>query len=186
MTLMPSILPLHTRRFVLREVCRDDEPAFVRYQTDTDFAAHYLPAEKGADHARTVFGQFLEWQAERPRRRFQLAVCHAADPSAMIGSSGVRLDSISHEAEFGIELSRQHWGRYGYAIEIAGAVINFAFEDLGVRILMAESALSNAAAARLARAAGFRPVFTDAKIQWRLEGPTWRAVREKAPWADMA
>ena len=185
MTLTPWSLPLHTRRFVLRDVCREDEPAFVRYQTDVDFAAHHLPKETGIEHARAVFRQFLAWQAERPRRRFQLAVCRAADPSAMVGSCGVRLEGVGREAEFGIELARPYWGRHGYAVEIAGAVIDFAFTQLEVDTLTAETAPGNAVAARLAQAAGFRPALGGAKDRWRLERHSWRTVREKAPWADI-
>lgn len=164
-----------TQRFLLREYLRTDEADFIRYQTDPNFAIYYSAKELGADHARAVFQTFMAWQIESPRLKFQFAVCHSDDSMRLIGSCGIRRDSqVTGEADFGIELARPYWGKYRFAIEISNAVITWAFSELQLSMLTADTALENTVAARLAERGGFQRVATRERHFWRLDRDDWK------------
>ena len=98
----------------------------------------------------------MAWQIENPRLNYQVAVCHSADDNRLIGSCGIRRESqATDEAAFGIELARPYWGRHGFAVEIATAMINWAFSQFPLTALTADTALSNTVVARLAERGGF-------------------------------
>ncbi len=168
-------LPIVTRRFLLRDFRVSDAADFIRYQTDPAFTLHHAPEELGIAHARSVFQRFLEWRQETPRLNYQLAICHPAKGDRLIGSCGVRRERLKPgTAEFGIELVRSCWGRHGYATEIGDAMIEWAFTHLPVTALLAETALGNDVAARLADRAGFERLRKDEKQMWRLDLSRWR------------
>lgn len=105
---------------------------------------------------------FMAWQDESPRLNYQFVVCHKADDMRLIGSCGIRADSIrannraALEADFRIELARPYWCKNRFAIEIASMVITWAFSELQLTDLTANTALSNTVAARLAKCGGFK------------------------------
>ena len=162
---------------MLRDYRSSDEAAFVAYHDDPSFAAHYPVDETGPEHARRVFGSFLEWQEASPRLNFQFAVCRQGDDRT-IGSCGVRRHAAaSTEADFGIELARSHWGQHGVAIEIAMATMDWAFDHLPVCALTAQTAATNEVVTRMAERAGFErcPIEPHVRdqgvVRWRLERP---------------
>jgi RimJ/RimL family protein N-acetyltransferase len=78
-----------------------------------------------------------------------------------IGCCGLRREShTSDQAELGIELAPQFWGRYAYAIEVANAVIEFGFRDLGLKEIRGISVSANLRVARLAHRYGFVAIGT--------------------------
>ncbi|WP_338762308.1 GNAT family N-acetyltransferase [Massilia sp. METH4] len=163
-----------TRRFVLREFEPPDADLFVAYQTAPDFAMFHLASERGEDHARRVFRLFLDWQLERPRDNYQLAIAALERPANLIGSCGIRQERCAEgEAVFGIELARSYWGRFRYAQEVSEALINWAFDTLQLSALVADTAFENDAVARLAEACGFVRTHADEKQWWRLERSAW-------------
>jgi RimJ/RimL family protein N-acetyltransferase len=81
------------------------------------------------------------------------------------------------DAVFGVELARPYWGRYRYAQEISEALISWAFDDLKLSALIADTAFENTAAARLAESAGFVRTHADDKQWWHLRNSTWAARR---------
>jgi RimJ/RimL family protein N-acetyltransferase len=172
---MPTIL---TPRFILREYRPADREAFVAYQTAPAFTLFHREDELGADLAHAVFDLFLEWPKQQPRLNFQLAIAPRDDEDHLIGSCGVRMERCAEgEAVFGVELARAYWGRYRYAEEASSALIDWAFQHLPLRALVADTAPDNLAVARLARAAGFvqAQVAEGEKQGWRLERQAWMA-----------
>ncbi len=139
---------LETPRLVLREYTEDDTAAVLAYQSDARYLRYYPWDERTLDDAQRFVQQFIDWQAESPRRRFQLAVL-LRKSGALIGSCGVRRKPDDDtEADIGFELSPEHWGR-GYATEAATAMADFAFRELGVRRLSSWCIVENVASARV-------------------------------------
>jgi hypothetical protein len=57
----------------------------------------------------------------------------------LIGSCGLRISNVDRgQASFGCELGREFWG-HGYAIEAARGLVGFAFSELGVQRIEAET-----------------------------------------------
>jgi ribosomal-protein-alanine N-acetyltransferase len=163
-----------TPRFVLREFHPNDADKFAAYQNDPDFAIFHHASELGDAHARHVFQLFLDWQRSTPRLNYQFAIAPTSDELSLIGSCGVRMEGCADgEAVFGIELARPYWGRYRYAQEVSEALISWAFDQLGLSALIADTAFENTAVARLTESAGFVRTHAEDKQWWRLDRTNW-------------
>jgi len=163
-----------TRRFTLREYRSDDREQFVAYQTDPAFTVFHHESELGEDNANQVFQLFLDWQQQAPRLNYQLAIAMRDDDAELIGSCGVRMAGcMPGEAVFGVELARRCWGRYRYAEEVSAALIAWAFPELKLTALIADTAFDNAAVARLAEATGFVRTHSEGKQWWRMDRARW-------------
>jgi ribosomal-protein-alanine N-acetyltransferase len=177
-------MEITTTRFLLREFTEEDEPAFLAYQSDPRCAQFCAPEEVGVDHARALLRHFREWAAEQPRRNYQLAISAIHSPQELMGCCGLRRDGYGpDQAEMGIELAPRYWGRYAYAIEIAGALIDFGFTTLGLSEVRGISVSANARVARLAHRYGFVAVGRRPGSEWmRARGwhhTEWRLTRER-------
>lgn len=60
-----------------------------------------------------------------------MVVVELADTGETIGDLAVRLENEGHTAEIGYTLASGHWGR-GYAVEAAGALVEYLFDVLGI------------------------------------------------------
>lgn len=92
------------------------------------------------------------WVPDHPRRNYQLALIQRKEPQILVGCCGLRsLGCEAGDAELGIELIPEYWSRYGYAIEVAVALCEFGFGDLGLEGIYGGTVSANARIARLAR-----------------------------------
>ena len=73
----------------------------------------------------------------------------------VIGSITVMLEAGQPRAEIGYILGREHWG-LGYAGEAQRRAIDFAFDELGLHRLEADTHPDNAASTRSLERLGFR------------------------------
>jgi len=170
---MNIVIP--TRRLTLREYRSYDREQFVAYQTDPAFTLFHEESELGEDNADRVFQLFLDWQQQAPRQNFQLAIAMRDDDAELVGSCGVRMAGCAPgEAVFGVELARPYWGRYRYAQEVSAAMIGWAFSELKLSALIADTAFDNAAVARLAEATGFVRIHGEEKQWWRMDRAEWK------------
>jgi ribosomal-protein-alanine N-acetyltransferase len=120
-----------TRRFRLRDFTAADAAAFRAYHEDPRYRALY--GDGIADAAPGLLQQFIAWAAEKPRRNFQFAVTEREAPGRLIGCAGLRQAGFAPgQAEFGLELAADQWGRYGCAIEVAAALLRFGFGTLAL------------------------------------------------------
>lgn len=171
-----------TQRFLLRDFIQEDEPAFFAYRAEPRYAEFCAPEEVTPSHTRKLLRLFNRWAAERPRRNYQLAITLRRNPRELIGCCGLRREDGSDWAELGIELAPQFWGRYAYAVEVASALIEFGFGDLGLKEIRGVSVSANRRVARLAQKYGFVAVGTLHSPDWMRErGWTqteWQLTRE--------
>jgi ribosomal-protein-alanine N-acetyltransferase len=176
-----------TNRFVLRDFREEDASAFEAYHADPRSVEFYGAEQVAAGHARRLLKTFMSWAAESPRRNYQLAVIHRQPPHLLIGCCGLRrAGSEEGRAELGIELAPKFWGRYGYAIEVMGALVEFGFRNLRLREIYGRTASANARIARLVSAFGAVPVNRPApgwmaargrsQIEWQLTKDQWKAA----------
>ena len=121
-----------TERLRVREFAHDDWRAVLEYQRDPRYLRYYPWTDRTEDDVRAFVQMFLDWQDERPRRRFQLAITRRLD-DRLIGNCGIRCARDDEDsAELGYELNPDFW-RLGYATEAAAAMVQFGFGHLGLR-----------------------------------------------------
>lgn len=177
-----------TKRFLLRDFNKEDEPAFFAYHADPRYAQFYAPEELAPSHTRELLRLFEQWAAERPRLNYQLAIVDRRSSGELIGCAGLRRKGYDAErAELGIELAPQFWGRYAYAIEIGKALIEFGFQELDLKEIRGVSVSENVRVTRLAQRYGFVAVGTKPgsnwisergwkQIEWQLTRQSWESL----------
>lgn len=152
-----------TKRFLLRDFVQEDEPAFLAYHADPRYAEFCSPEEMTPDFTHQLFQRFMQWVTEVPQCNYQLAIVGRRNLE-LIGCGGLRQDSDADgQAELGIELAPQYWGRYAYAVEVGKALIDFGFHDLGLEEIISISVNANLRVSRLAERYGFQAIGTDRK-----------------------
>jgi RimJ/RimL family protein N-acetyltransferase len=171
-----------TKRFLLHDFVQEDEPAFLAYHADPRYAEFCSPEEVSPDFTHQLLQRFIQWATEVPRRNYQLAIVGHRNLE-LIGCGGLRQDSSdSGQAELGMELAPQYWGRYAYAIEIGKALIDFGFRDLGLGEIIGISVNVNLRVSRLAERYGFRAIATQLGSDWiQMQGWSqikWHLTRE--------
>jgi RimJ/RimL family protein N-acetyltransferase len=143
-----------TERLVLREFVADDWRDVLAYQRDSRYLRYYAWTDRSEDDVRAFVQMFLDFQAEQPRRKFQLAV--TLDGGQLIGNCGIRRKPENEwEADIGYELAPEHWGR-GYATEAARAMVAFGFRELGLHRVSSWCIADNVASARVLEKLGLR------------------------------
>ena len=126
-------MKLSTNRFILRDFMTADAAAFVAYHADPRSFKFDRAREFKRDHADRLLTKFRLWADEQPRRNYQLAVVQRNEPHELIGCVGLRTEGLPmNVAEFGIEIAPTYWGRVGYALEIADAMLQYGFYELSL------------------------------------------------------
>jgi ribosomal-protein-alanine N-acetyltransferase len=177
-------MEIRTKRFLIRDFTAEDEPALMAYHSDPRYAEFCSPEEVSPESTRKLLNLFMQWANERPRRNYQLAITALQNPHELLGCCGLRCEGYNlGQAELGIELAPQYWGRYRYAIEVAGALLEFGFHELALQEVRGISVSANARVARLAQRYGFVMVGTRSESDWLRERGwsqiEWQLTREK-------
>ena len=154
-----SIEDLKTRRLVLRQFRSTDAPRIHYLVNDKQvaYSTHYIPYPYPEGAAE-------EWLAEhaelvRCGRAAVFAVCQQpADDSEevpeLIGTVGLAIADLDHQAEIGYWFGREYWGN-GFCTEAVVAVLGYGFEKLGLHRIFAQHIARNRASARVLEKAGF-------------------------------
>ena len=173
-----------TKRFLIRDFTEADESALLAYHSDPRYAEFCSPEEVTPESTRRLLDLFRQWATEVPRRNYQLAITELENPRKFLGCCGLRGEGYNFgQAELGIELAPEYWGRYRYAIEVAGALLEFGFRDLALQEVRGISIDANSRVTRLAQRYGFAVVGTHCESDWmRARGwsqTQWQLTREK-------
>jgi ribosomal-protein-alanine N-acetyltransferase len=140
-------------RIELREHVTDDWAALASYQLDQRYT-RFNPDLAVHVHAKGLVDLFVKWSLESPRRNYQLAIVHR-ETGTLIGSGGLRTAGMAvAEAEFGLELSPEWWGR-GLATESSRILLRFGFVSLALEQVRGVSVTENERVSRLVRGLGF-------------------------------
>lgn len=141
----PSI---STARLGLRAPTLADAPAIAYLANDPDVARRMarLPSPYGLDDAlfyvREIVPTEIAWAIT------------LADDGTLIGIVGLVPTSDPDVLELGYWLGQNYWER-GFATEAAGAIVAYAFDDLGLAKLVSGCFVDNAASRRVLRKIGF-------------------------------
>lgn len=162
-------MKLVTPRFLLRDFAEPDRRPFIDYQMDPRYRRLY---EFNDDEARAneLFDRFGAWRQQEPRQNLQVGIFDAKN-SRLCGCAGLRKEYRSQgTAVLGIELTPDDWGRYGLAIEVASALIEYGFHTLDLDTIIGDTASGNSRVEKLARWFG-------ARIIASRDGPDWMQAR---------
>ena len=146
---------IDTERLVLREFVAGDWQDVLGYQSDPRYLRLYPSSEQTEEDVKEFVGVFVQWQADVPRRKYQLEIT-LRNGGPVIGSCGVRRKAENPwEADIGYELAPEHWG-LGYATEAAMAMVGFGFGELKLHRISSWCIAENEAAARVLEKVGLR------------------------------
>jgi ribosomal-protein-alanine N-acetyltransferase len=145
--------PLETPRLVVRPVVKSDLPDLLRVNGD-DEVTRYLPY---ATWTSLADGQaWLERMqaAQATGHTLQWVIAERCSGTVVGACLLFQYDAASARAELGYVLGRPWWGK-GMMQEAITAVLDCAFETLGLRRIEAEVDPRNLASGRMLKALGF-------------------------------
>ena len=147
---------LETARLVLRPLSLADAPAIERFASDWEVARH-------TSHIPHPYppGAAAEWLVTRrddPDKPPLWGI--ERREGELIGCIELRPESEPAGATVGFWIGRPYWGR-GYAGEALAAVVDHAFDDLGLPRVEASARPDNRASIRVQEKLGFRFVGTE-------------------------
>ena len=146
---------LTTNRLTLREFTENDWHDVLTYQNDPRYLRYYEWTERTAANAQAFVHMFVDFQAARPRTKFQLAIVHRRT-GQLIGNCGLRLKSVGAiEADIGYELAPDQWGK-GYATEAVQAMVNLGFTEFDLHRISAHCVAENVGSARVLEKVGMK------------------------------
>ncbi|GHO42224.1 N-acetyltransferase [Ktedonospora formicarum] len=146
---------LTTKRLVLREFEEEDWRGTLAYQSNPLYLRYYPWTHRTESDVQAVVRQLLAQREEEPRTKFQLVVTLAPE-GQLIGNAGIRMKTMDdREADIGYELDPRYWG-YGYATEIAHALLLYGFRELGLHRIWAWCIAENTASAHVLEKIGMR------------------------------
>ena len=173
-----------TKRFLIRDFTQGDKSALLAYHSDPRYAEFCSPEEVSSESTCKLLSLFIQWATERPRCNYQFAITKLENPRKLLGCCGLRCEGCNlGQAELGIELAPEYWGRYRYAVEVVGALLEFGFGNLALQEVRGISIDANARVTKLAQRYGFAVVGTSCKSDWMRakdwSQTEWQLTREK-------
>ena len=145
-----GIVPIQTERLVLRPFVDSDAPRIELLLNDKEIASN----TRTIDYPYPKGGA-LEWIAKITRWRetgdgYAFAICRSQQDQGhrLIGAVGLEANKEDHAAELGYWLGREFWNQ-GYCTEAAKSVIEFGFEELGLRRITSQHMARNPASGRV-------------------------------------
>lgn len=149
-----SSVVLETPRLTLREFAEEDVEAIHVYAGDPEVTRFTSWGPNTPEATAAILGGWLRDQKVSPRTECTLAIVRKED-GILIGGVGFGLTDWSKgTANFGYVLQKAAWGK-GYATEASRAVVNLAFDELGLRKLVAHCEPANAASLSVLNSLGF-------------------------------
>ena len=162
------VLPLRTSRLVLRDFRADDRDAVYAYAADPEVTRYmfYGPRTKAA--TQQYLSHMLATQTEIPRMTWELAIVLQGQDRP-IGACDLTLEN-EREGDLGYILGRETWG-HGFATEVAIALVEVGFEQLGLARIFAVCDVNHTASAHVLEKAGLTRAATleryrEAKGRW--------------------
>jgi len=143
-------LSLETSRLLLRPMTLEDEPALAEVLSDVETMRWY-PHPFSREEVRS----WIERQISRYSSGTGLLGVVEKQSGGLIGDCGAVWQEVEDrmELEVGYHVNRERWNR-GFATEAARAVIDSAFSDLGVNLVVSMIRPENIASRRVAEKNG--------------------------------
>jgi [ribosomal protein S5]-alanine N-acetyltransferase len=147
---------LLTDRLLLRAFRPSDWTAVHSYGTDLEVVRFMDWGPNTVEQSRHHVNRSVAMASVSPRLTFPYAVERVED-GRVIGSTELSMTSLDHRrAEMGYVFAREAWGQ-GYATEAAGALLDYAFDKLGLHRVAATCDPDNVGSARVLQKIGMAP-----------------------------
>jgi RimJ/RimL family protein N-acetyltransferase len=168
----PLVLPLRSRRLVVRDFTSGDLGALHAYAERREVTKHLLWGPNTVEQSRATLAEFLNQQQVSPRLRYDLAL--ALPGGKAIGGVSLHLDDLRlGNAEIGYVLHSDYWGG-GFVSEAVRLVAEAAFAQWPLNRLWARCVSDNKASRRVLERMGMRH-----------EGTLLKAERLDDRWHDV-
>ena len=149
-----DFIQINSDRLLLRPIQMEDADSVFQYRSD-DFVNQYQgwrPKTIGDVH--DFIANKVSSEINRQGTWFQFVII-VKDDNELIGDIGVHfLESDAFQVEIGCTLSRKYHGK-GFAFEAVKATINYIFDELGKRRIVASIDSRNRPSIRLIERLGF-------------------------------
>ena len=147
---------IRTDRLLLRGFRAADWIDVHAYATDPEVVRFMNWGPNTIEETRYHVNRSVAMAEVSPRLTFPYAVERLAD-RRVIGATELSMTSLDHRrAEMGYVLAREAWGQ-GYATEAAGALLDYAFDKLGLHRVAATCDPDNTGSARVLEKIGMTP-----------------------------
>lgn len=144
---------IETERLLLRTLDEGDIDALVGLWTDPQVTA-FLGGPRNPEELRRSFCEDLRGQAPHPHDLWPVVEKSSGDVVGHCGLLAKEVDGLP-EVELVYILAASAWGK-GYATEIGRALMQFAFEEMGLTRLICLIMPGNEASGRVAARLGMR------------------------------
>lgn len=145
---------LSTPRLRLRPLVRADAPALALLRDDPEVALHQSWEHYSEADALALIRQVADGVPGTPGQWFQWAIEHRGD-ARLLGDCGLKTCDDPRLGEIGYTLGLAHQG-HGYASEAVRALLDHAFEVLGMHRISASIDVDNHASIALCERLGLR------------------------------
>ena len=149
-------MKLETERLILRDIEAGDEASIIEGLNNLNVTQFMLgvPFPYGEEHAKGLVKSSLAAQSVDPREDYNFRIL--IKPGTDI-SGGVRLSRVNREkgmATLGYWMAESHWGK-GYASEAARKMLDFGFNDIGLKNIQAHVTADNVGSNKMLEKLGF-------------------------------
>ncbi len=127
-------MEFETERLLIREFKPSDQDSVYEYMSNPEVAKYMRFEPHTPDHSKNYIEQAISKQNKENRTDFKLAIVHIKE-NKVIG--GCRINKETDiQAHIGYLLNQKYWG-YGYATEVAKALVTVGFSELDVHRIYA-------------------------------------------------
>lgn len=168
----PAFTPIVTDRLTLRRSEPGDAEAISAYRSDPAVHVHQGWGDTGADHVRD---EIIEMARRLPGELGGWVQFSVLAGDTLVGDVGLSPagDDEPGVVKVGYTIAPEHQGQ-GYATEAVRALVGYAFEVLGARIVRAYADEDNVRSTAVMRKAGLTLVD---RFEEEEDGQVWRIVR---------
>jgi RimJ/RimL family protein N-acetyltransferase len=155
----------------LRDFKEDDWKSVHEYASDPETTRYVGWGPNNEEDTKGFIQRVMSYQAEEPRRNFELAVT-LKEMNTLIGGCRISVSDPRHrEGYIGYVLNKKYW-RQGCGTEVAHALLDFGFKKLGLHRIYATCDVDNTASARVMEKNGMQR--EGCLREYRLQGKKWR------------
>jgi [ribosomal protein S5]-alanine N-acetyltransferase len=144
---------LRTRRFELRPLVLEDLTWYANFAGDAE-VMRYIGQAGPLSHAQATerLARYVRCWEEHGLGMFAV---RSREEEQSVGWAGLQPLSGTDEIEVGYAFGKSAWGR-GYATEVASAIVQWGFEELGLERIVAVASPENASSRRVMDKLGMR------------------------------
>lgn len=133
-------------KLMLREFTREDFDPVHHYASDPEVIRFMNWGPNTRDETRRFLERNIQAQVVKPRTSYELAITYKDE---LIGGCGLTVHSLQDKrAEIGYCIRREDWGK-GIGTNVAGLLIEFGFNELGIHRIEAKCDPENHASYRI-------------------------------------